>query len=296
MAKLGTIDHPKTLALADALDIPQAYAYGILCAIWEFTGRYAPDGALGRFGDRVIAVNAAKCDVKPAVLIAALVECRWLDEVEGEAEPGKPARLYVHDWHDHCENWVRAKLEKDGKGFYVGGAAVKRTRGRPPKKHHEPEENPSENQLENDFPPVIHPPENTPKNELNLNKMREKTPVKSAENRAPTGARVAMPSHAMPSHAQPSLSKPSEANSGDSQANKFGPGPPTAGNLALKPEANPDPNPVLELIQGGDGRKRTGGVALGNRPPAVNNLGETAEQEAERKRSAILAAKRERGS
>ena len=52
---------------------------------------------------------AKACDFAgdPETFISALVDARWLDQDDQH-------RLVIHDWSQHCENWVRAKAQKAG--------------------------------------------------------------------------------------------------------------------------------------------------------------------------------------
>jgi hypothetical protein len=137
MAKKNTLDHPKIIALADELDIEQAHAFGITLAVWSWAGNYASDGAIGRFSNRSIC-RGARTELRADKVIESMVKARLLDEVEGEA------RLVIHDWAHHCENWVRDKLNEEGKTFHAGVPA-KRGPGRPPKSLVLGTENPGEN-------------------------------------------------------------------------------------------------------------------------------------------------------
>ena len=64
MALKGTLDHPKLISLADALDIDPCFALGILEAMWHFTDKYATSGDIGRFTNRAICVGI-RTTVKP---------------------------------------------------------------------------------------------------------------------------------------------------------------------------------------------------------------------------------------
>lgn len=127
MAKKGTLDHPKLIALADALDIDQCFALGILEAIWHFTIQYATSGEIGRFSDRAIATGI-RTSIKPDKLIKALIQTGWLDEDE-------ECRIRVHDWQDHAYDWVKSKGsgQPRGKPFAAGSDDRRNSNGRPTK-------------------------------------------------------------------------------------------------------------------------------------------------------------------
>lgn len=102
--KLEALEHPKTLELAAALGIELPAAIGHLELLWAFVGQLTPDGAVGKYSDAVIA-DKARWRGKPQTFVQALISTGWLDA-------NADHRLLVHDWHDHCPNWVRAKLKK----------------------------------------------------------------------------------------------------------------------------------------------------------------------------------------
>ena len=81
---------------------------GLLQSIWDLAAENAILGDVGRFSNADIAfgVEYAK---DPDDLIAALVECRWLD-----VDP--TYRLMIHDWFDHCEDWVKKRVYRE-QGF-----------------------------------------------------------------------------------------------------------------------------------------------------------------------------------
>lgn len=112
--KRGTPDHPKTRALARALQVPLAQAVGHLEMLWHWTSRFAPTGAVGRFGAPVIAESCA-WQGDPDVLIAAFTaaDSRWLDTDEYHG-------LIVHDWPQHADDAVHRQLARAGIRFANG--------------------------------------------------------------------------------------------------------------------------------------------------------------------------------
>jgi hypothetical protein len=116
--KRGTPDHPKTLMLMAALELPKYAAVGLLETMWHFTARYAPAGNIGKFSDELVATSLG-WDRDPSRLVAALVESGWLDE-------HKEHRLLVHDWPDHsdeaADKWLSEHAEK-----YADGRPTRRT-------------------------------------------------------------------------------------------------------------------------------------------------------------------------
>jgi hypothetical protein len=107
--KRETLRHPKTYDLAARLGIDRPAALGILQLLWDYTGEVAPRGDLGKWSDGVI---AQACDWRgdPAQFVGVLVDARWLDKNDA-------CRLIVHDWADHCEEWVVKKLQRMGLDF-----------------------------------------------------------------------------------------------------------------------------------------------------------------------------------
>ena len=94
--KRGTPEHPKMLLLASTLEINNYAAVGLMECLWHFTARYAPQGDIGKYTDEIIA-HKIGWDGDAEQLIQALLECGWLDQVNGH-------RLLVHDWHDHSDD------------------------------------------------------------------------------------------------------------------------------------------------------------------------------------------------
>lgn len=107
--KRGTPNHKKMYALAEALNIRQHAAAGIMEMLWHFGGDNTPEGDIGSIPDRKIA-EALDWRGGPKKLIDALAETKWLDRNE-------TFRLIIHDWPQHAEYEVCRKLIKSGKDF-----------------------------------------------------------------------------------------------------------------------------------------------------------------------------------
>lgn len=107
--KRETFRHPKILDLAARLQCTRPEAIGYLTLLWDFTAEYAIQGDIGKHANGAI---TRACDYQgdPEKFIQALVDSRWLD-----ADPDY--RLLVHDWAEHCERWVKLKIQKIGKSF-----------------------------------------------------------------------------------------------------------------------------------------------------------------------------------
>lgn len=107
--KAGTESKLKFMGLKRQLRLPFWQVVGILEAIWHTTLRNAPDGDIGRLSNEEIAA-AIEWDGDADELIAALVKSRWLDtDVD--------FRLIVHDWSEHCPNYLRGGYQNGKKKF-----------------------------------------------------------------------------------------------------------------------------------------------------------------------------------
>jgi|GEM_PF-3657093 len=95
-----------------ALKINRRDAIGLLSLLWDFTGQYASAGDIGKFTDAAIAESVDWQTDRPDELVRHLVETHWLDRTADER-----VRLVVHDWHEHCEEWVRKKNTRAGITF-----------------------------------------------------------------------------------------------------------------------------------------------------------------------------------
>lgn len=96
-------------SLADRLGIPVHAAVGIMEMLWHHAGDYAPRGDIGKLSDRMIA-QAVDWKGDVGTLVEALVAERWIDRDE-------EYRLVVHDWEDHCEEFVRKRIFRSGEAF-----------------------------------------------------------------------------------------------------------------------------------------------------------------------------------
>lgn len=104
--KRETLRHPKTHDLASRLGCERPTALGYLMLLWDLTAEVAIAGDIGKWPNGAI---SGGCDWRGDAdrFIRALVDSGWLDEDEEH-------RLVIHDWGQHCENWVRAKAQKLG--------------------------------------------------------------------------------------------------------------------------------------------------------------------------------------
>lgn len=106
MAKVGTLTHPKTKRLARKMKMPPFAALGLLEALWQWVGRYAPTGFL-TIEDLEMLEEEFRFRGN---LAAILVETGWLDE--------EKKGFYIHDWHQHAGDLAKKNLKASGKNFH----------------------------------------------------------------------------------------------------------------------------------------------------------------------------------
>lgn len=107
--KSGTTEKVKFKRLKRALDLPMWQAAGLLETLWSITSQNTPDGAIGRLANEDIAA-AIEWSGDADALVDALVDSGWVDRDD-------EFRLIVHDWSDHCSNYLRGNFAKHGKQF-----------------------------------------------------------------------------------------------------------------------------------------------------------------------------------
>ncbi len=107
--KRSGLRHPKTKALARELDIPLPHAIGILTLLFDFVGEYATAGNVGKFTDTEISDGCEWPADDAKRLIDALLEVRYFDA-------HKTHRFVVHDWFEHCEDFVKKRLARQNQG------------------------------------------------------------------------------------------------------------------------------------------------------------------------------------
>lgn len=108
--KRDCFDHPKVVELAEDLGICTAFARGVLESLWIWSAKHARDGAL-RFRPSVVA-NGIGYQGDSNALFSAL-QANWIDTLED-------GTLYIHDWHEHCEDSVHLSLFRAGLQFANG--------------------------------------------------------------------------------------------------------------------------------------------------------------------------------
>lgn len=114
--KLNALEHPKTLAFASRLGVELPTAIGHLELLWAFTAKQSPRGDVGKWEDGAIAL-ACYYKGEPEKFVNSLLKSGLMDA-------HKTHRLVIHDWQEHCPNWIRAKLKKIGADFISTKAAA----------------------------------------------------------------------------------------------------------------------------------------------------------------------------
>jgi hypothetical protein len=105
MALRAVPDHPKFADFMARLRRPKYVALGCLEALWHFTGRFTPQGNIGKYPDQAIEAWIG-WDGEPGALIAALVGAGWIDVDVNH-------RLLVHDWAQHADVMVHTTLARE---------------------------------------------------------------------------------------------------------------------------------------------------------------------------------------
>lgn len=116
--KRATLAHPKLAKLCEVSGMSRREAIGLLTLLWDFTGQYATNGAIGRYTNQVIA-QACDWPIDRADELAIhLIRTKWMDE-----HPDPSIRLVIHDWQDHCEQWVKKRLAAEG-GVFIDSKQI----------------------------------------------------------------------------------------------------------------------------------------------------------------------------
>jgi len=102
--KAGTHNHMKTKRLKRLLGIPLYRAVGILETIWLLCADCCDEGNIGKFTDEEIA-DYLEWDGDASELVRALSDSGWTDS-------DKDSRLVVHDWLEHCPEYIKDRVRK----------------------------------------------------------------------------------------------------------------------------------------------------------------------------------------
>lgn len=108
--KRGTPDHYKVDRLMNQLGIDRAKACGTIELMWHTTAKFALLGDLGaKLTDAEIARSVA-WDGDASKLIESLCASGWMDRDDVH-------RLVVHDWHEHCDEFIKKRVARAGQKF-----------------------------------------------------------------------------------------------------------------------------------------------------------------------------------
>ncbi len=107
--KREAVSHTKMKRICRKLNLPLWQGVGLLESIWHLTAREAPRGDIGKLSDEDIALSI---DYRgdETQMIEALVTTGWL-----ERDPVE--RLIVHDWWEHADDAVQARLARTRQYF-----------------------------------------------------------------------------------------------------------------------------------------------------------------------------------
>jgi hypothetical protein len=109
--KANTTDHMKFSRLKRRLGLPMWQVTGLLESIWNLTAKSAPRGDIGKYTNEDIAAKI-EWEGDEHMMIDELVKAGWLDECQDH-------RLVVHDWPEHCPNYIKGGIKSRGEGFAV---------------------------------------------------------------------------------------------------------------------------------------------------------------------------------
>lgn len=112
--KTGTERLLKFRRLKARLGMSTWQAKGILDSIWDVCAECTPRGDLGRLSNADIAFSIEYSGDADA-LIQALVAEEWLDIYARDPV----VRFVVHDWADHCPEYIKKRVYRSGKPFYT---------------------------------------------------------------------------------------------------------------------------------------------------------------------------------
>jgi hypothetical protein len=111
MALRAVADHPKLSNLKAILGCGRYQALGALEALWHFTGRFTPQGNIGKYPDSAIEAWV-EWDGAPGELISAFTQSGWIDR-------DSTHRLLVHDWEQHADKATKQSLNRSKLAFCV---------------------------------------------------------------------------------------------------------------------------------------------------------------------------------
>ena len=100
----GLHEHPKALHLEALLGIEDAWRFPV--RLWMWAATHAESGEITGPIATLIVEKACGWRGRPEVLVRALLDSRWLDEINGG--------FYIHDWKEHVGMFLeRGKAEAE---------------------------------------------------------------------------------------------------------------------------------------------------------------------------------------
>src|ERR1700742_594647 len=97
------------IAAAKHLNISLPAMVGHMTFLWDWVGEYATDGILGKFTPQQIAAAALWPEETAKDFVEILIKVKFFDKI-----PKKDGSLRIHDWLDHCEQFVIKRLQRQG--------------------------------------------------------------------------------------------------------------------------------------------------------------------------------------
>jgi len=122
LALRGALEHPKLLALADALGIMDCFALGVMEAFWHHIGKYHQDGDVTDLNPRVMA-RSIRYTGNGDELWTCLISAGFIDRTSG-------GRLIVHGWSEHADDQTNARLFRAVQPFADGTKPKPRSIGK----------------------------------------------------------------------------------------------------------------------------------------------------------------------
>jgi hypothetical protein len=110
--KRGTPYHRKINRLIRSLHLARWQAVGLAEMLWHLTARDTPHGDVGKLSDEDIAAGIEWAGDSQE-LVRALEEAELID-------PHPVFRYIIHDWPEHCDDWVHATVARSRRPFADG--------------------------------------------------------------------------------------------------------------------------------------------------------------------------------
>jgi hypothetical protein len=105
MARTEVKEHRKFKRLVRMLDVPPVVAMGLLEFLWQSAAHACTDF----IGDKDDVEAACEWPYEKGRLWPVLKEIGWIDEQEQD-------RFFVHDYWDHCPEYIKLRLTRRGYG------------------------------------------------------------------------------------------------------------------------------------------------------------------------------------